>query len=364
MRCVTSFSQNNTSVRKNEGKLPEQKLEVPLLLACNIITRLQPANQSTVALKPRILQNVTVRCLNHILRVYLINPLPPTRFEKLTTVTNILLLNLTLSSLVFISSLPFWGVYMQLQNWIFGRAMCKLVVSVHYIGLYSSVLFLTLLTFDRHLVVVHSLSVSHVRNKSYAVVSCAVVWLVSGLACIKHMILQNTFVHRLDNTTHCKEYTRNLDNIDVDQLTESGDYIQLFLFFIIPLAVIIYCYIRIAITVMLSKIATKFKTVRLIFVIVMLFFLCWVPYNILPLIPLDDTSCEQLQKRDYANHVTHNLAYLYFFISPIFYTFVGRKFQNYFRQLLVKDFPKLKKHISVSEHSRTNMSTKSTPNGL
>ncbi|CAB1433169.1 unnamed protein product [Pleuronectes platessa] len=86
------------------------------------------------------------------------------RFEKLTTVTNILLLNLVLSSLIFMSSLPFLGVYMQLDDWIFGKAMCKIVCSVYYLGFSSSVLFLTLLTFDRHLAVVYSLEAPRVRK--------------------------------------------------------------------------------------------------------------------------------------------------------------------------------------------------------
>ncbi|XP_040921205.1 C-C chemokine receptor type 3-like [Toxotes jaculatrix] len=284
------------------------------------------------------------------------------RFEKLTTVTNILLLNLVFSSLIFMSSLPFMGVYMQLSNWIFGKVICKIVGSVYYLGLYSSVLFLTLLTFDRHLAVVYSLGASRVRNRRYATVSCAVVWLVSGLACIKPMILQTTFFHHIENKTYCDEFPGDVDNINVHHLRVSGFYLQLFLFLIFPLAVIIYCYVRIAITVMSSRIVTKFKTVRLIFIIVLLFFICWTPYNIALL--MHDKGCEQAQKRGYALHITRNLAYLYFCISPIFYTFVGKKFQNYFRQLMVARFPGLKPHISVSQNSKSNMSTKTTPNGF
>lgn len=253
---------------------------------------------------------------------------------------------------------------MQLQDWIFGRVMCKLVGSVYYLGFYSSVLFLALLTFDRHLAVVYSLGASQVRNTRYAVVSCAVVWVVSGLACIRPMILQNTFLYRITNKTLCEEYLRNLNSIDLEQLKTSGFYIQLFLFYIFPLAVIIYCYVRIAITVMSTQIVNKFKTVRLIFVIVLLFFMCWTPYNILLLMPNKNSTCQEFTKRGYARHITRNIAYIYFCISPIFYTFVGKKFQNYFRQLLVKRFPKLRKHISVSENSRTNMSTKITQNDL
>ncbi|XP_069575452.1 C-C chemokine receptor type 3-like [Brachyistius frenatus] len=286
------------------------------------------------------------------------------RFERLNTATNILLLNLVLSSLIFMSSLPFVGVYMQLSNWIFGKVMCKVVGSIYYLGFYSSVLFLTLLAFDRHLAVVYSLGTSRVRGRGYAVVSCAVVWLVSGLACIRPMILHNTFINNFERKTLCDEYPGDLPGINVEQLRTSGFYLQMFLFLIFPLAVIIYCYIRITITVMSSKIVTKFKTVRLIFIIVFLFFMCWTPFNIVLLMHDEATDCQEQQKLGYALQITRNIAYIYFCISPVFYTFVGKKFQNYFRQLLVKRFPILKRHISVSQPSRNYMSTKSTPNEL
>lgn len=254
------------------------------------------------------------------------------------------------------------GVYMQLSYWVFGKVMCKIVGSAYYLGFYSSVLFLTLLTFDRHLAVVYSLGASRLRNRSYAVVSCAVVWLISGLACIKPMILHTTFIHYIDNKTYCQEYPVNLSYIDVQLLRASGFYLQLFLFLIFPLAVIIYCYVRIAITVISSRIVTKFKTVRLIFIIVLLFFMCWTPFNIVLLMHDEAATCEEARKMGYALQVTRLMAYIYFCISPIFYTFVGRKFQNYFRQLLVKRFPRLQGHVSVSQRSGTNMSTKSTHN--
>ncbi|XP_060920388.1 C-C chemokine receptor type 1-like [Labrus mixtus] len=289
------------------------------------------------------------------------------RFERLTTVTNILLLNLVLSSLIFMTSLPFWAVYQQVEEWIFGEVMCKFVSSIYYLGFYSSVLFLTLLTFDRHLAVVYSLGAPRVRNQRYAVISCAVVWLVSILVCIKDILLHSTNVNPINNKIFCNNEGNNLEDVTVQRLNETGFYIQLILFLIFPLVVIIYCYVRIAITVISSKIVTKFKTVRLIFFIVLLFFVCWTPYNITLL--LEEKSqltwtCEGAKKMIYVNHVTRNLTYLYFCISPIFYTFVGKKFQNYFRVMLVRRFPRLKKHISVSHQSGTNMSTKSTGNGL
>ncbi|XP_034028816.1 C-C chemokine receptor type 3-like [Thalassophryne amazonica] len=280
------------------------------------------------------------------------------RFQKLTSVTNIFLLNLVLSSLIFTSSLPFWGVYQQLSNWIFGTTMCKIVGSVYFLGFYSSVLFLTLLTFDRHVAVVYPLAASQVRRRSYAIVSCAVVWLVSLLACIKPMILYRPFTF-LGNTVFCDEYY-NIDSINASHLRSAGFYLQLFIFFLFPLAIILYCYIRITIAVVLSKIATKFKTVRLVFIIVLLFFACWTPFNIVLLTYDNVSTCDKVQRMGYALQVTRTIAYVYFCISPIFYTFVGKKFQNYFRLLLVKHFPGLTSFVTVSHTTRSTTTKMAT----
>lgn len=288
--------------------------------------------------------------------------LPSCRFERLTTVTNILLLNLVISCLLFMSSLPLQAIYLQLSDWVFGIVMCKIYGCLYFLGLYSSVLFLTLLTFDRHLAVVYSLSASRLRSRRYAVISCLVVWLVSMLACLNHLLLHTTFVH-YDNKTYCDENPLDLPHLDEKLLQSIMFYKQIFLFLLLPLVVIVYCYVRIAITVIYSRLASKFKTVRLIFVIVVLFFICWTPFNMVELLRDTDTSCEGQERWGYATHVTRNLASLYFCVCPIFYTFVGRKFQNYFRQLVVKRFPALRRHISVSQ-SRNTGSTKTTPNDL
>ncbi|XP_053186780.1 C-C chemokine receptor type 3-like [Scomber japonicus] len=283
------------------------------------------------------------------------------RFERLTTVTNIFLLNLVVSSLIFISSLPFQAVYMQLSDWIFGNVMCKIVDSVYYLGFYSSGLFLALLTFDRHLAVVYSLGAPRLISQRCALLCCAVVWLVSSLACIPWMILYNAF-HTPYNTIMCQEYPGYLTGMSVNHLRNPAFYRQLFIFLLFPLIVIVYCYIRIAITVITSKLVTKFKTVRLIFVIVLLFFISWIPYNVVVVLLTDDgtMTCEEYRRRVYAEQVTHSLTHIYFCISPIFYTFVGEKFQNYFRQMVVKRFPGLKKYISVDQA----MPTESTQSEL
>ncbi|XP_053186782.1 C-C chemokine receptor type 8-like [Scomber japonicus] len=278
------------------------------------------------------------------------------RFGRLTTVTNIFLLNLVVSSLIFISSLPLNGVSMQLSNWIFGTIMCNIVGSVYYLGFYSSGLFLALLTFDRHLVVVYSLGAPRLINQRCALLCCAVVWLVSSLACIPWMIIYEAYQYTPSSTTFCHKYVDDFAATNINHLRNPAFYRHLFIFLLFPLIVIVYCYIRIAITVITSKLVTKFKTVRLIFVIVLLFFISWIPYNVVLLTDHGPFTCEGI----YRWIIVVQMTYIYFCISPIFYTFVGEKFQNYFRQMVVKRFPGLKKYISVDQA----MPTESTQNEL
>ena len=269
------------------------------------------------------------------------------RFEKLTTVTNIFLLNLVVSDLIFMCCLPFWGIYQQLSTWVFGTSMCKIVGSAYFLGFYSSILFLTLLTFDQHLAVVYSLVASRLRRRTYAMACCTGVWLLSCMACVKPVILYNVFTD-FNNKQFCEEYPSNVvvnAFVDMAVLKALWIYLQLFFFFLFPLAAIVYCYIRVTITVVSSRINAKFRTVRMIFLIVLIFFLCWTPYNVVLLMYYyfgGSTSCEKMQRLGYALQVTRNIAYFYFCISPILYSFVGRRFQNHLRQLLVKSLPCIK----------------------
>jgi len=224
--------------------------------------------------------------------------------------------------------------------------MCKVVGSAYYLGYYSSILFLTLLTFDQHLAVAYPLVAPRLRRQSYAFACCTAVWLLSCLACVKPILLYNVLTD-MDEKQFCEEYaTRVLaDTINVSVLNACWMHLQLFIFFLFPLAVIVYCYTRVTMVVVATRIIAKFRTIRIIFAIVLLFFVCWTPYNVVLLMHNyvdQSTPCKTMQRLGYALQGTRNIAYLYFCISPILYSFVGRRFQRHFRELLVKSLPCLK----------------------
>ncbi|KAL7864142.1 hypothetical protein AOLI_G00155620 [Acnodon oligacanthus] len=78
-------------------------------------------------------------------------------YENLRSLTNIFILNLAVSDLMFTLGLPFWSSYF-IWGWTFGDAVCKGVNFVFSAGYYSSIVFLTLMTIQRYVAVVHPLS--------------------------------------------------------------------------------------------------------------------------------------------------------------------------------------------------------------
>ncbi|XP_066508699.1 C-C chemokine receptor type 3-like [Hoplias malabaricus] len=274
------------------------------------------------------------------------------KFEKLSTVTNIFLLNLVISDLLFASSLPFWAVYHS-SEWIFGRPLCKLVGSLYSVGFYSSILFLTLMTFDRYLAVVHAITAAQSRRRAYAFASSGMVWFLSILASIKEAVFFDVRPSK-DEGLLCEE--TGFDQKTMVKWQLLGYYLQFSLFFLLPLLMVFYCYGRITVRIMSTRMREKCRAVKLIFVIILTFFVCWTPYNIVILLyahklSSDDRSCSD--NLDYALYITRNIAYLYCCISPVFYTFVGKKFQSHFRRLLARHIPCLKITILSSQSSRT-----------
>ncbi|KAM6948285.1 chemokine (C-C motif) receptor 12a [Aplochiton taeniatus] len=298
------------------------------------------------------------------------------KYEQLNTVTNIFLVNLVVSDLLFASSLPFWAVYHSSQ-WVFGTALCKVVGSLYFVGFHSSILFLTFMTFDRYLAVVHAVAAAKSRRRAYAVSASCAIWAVSVLASVKELALYDVFPDP-EMGLLCQERGYSQDVMATWQLV--GYYQQFFLFFLLPLVVVLYCYVQITARIMSTRLTESCRAVKLIFVIVFTFFVCWTPYNVVILIKAVQLSssssssggvgggnatsgasagCEASDSLDYAFYVTRNVAYLYCCVSPLFYTFLGKKFQSHFRRLLAHRVPCLKSTLSGASHSTRSQSLRS-----
>ncbi|KAL7859215.1 hypothetical protein SRHO_G00143620 [Serrasalmus rhombeus] len=107
-------------------------------------------------------------------------------YENFRSLTNIFILNLAVSDLMFTLGLPFWSSYF-IWGWTFGDAVCKGVNFVFSAGYYSSIVFLMLMTIQRYVAVVHPLS--EWEGGQQCAVSPVLAWVVSISAAVPAVLL-------------------------------------------------------------------------------------------------------------------------------------------------------------------------------
>ncbi|XP_075943900.1 chemokine XC receptor 1-like [Anarhichas minor] len=278
-------------------------------------------------------------------------------YENLKSLTNIFILNLAISDLIFTTGLPFWAIY-HIWGWLFSEALCKIVTFVFFTGFYSSVLFLTIMTIYRYLAVVHPLSnLSTPRLITGAYVSF-LLWIISIGAAIPSL-LYSTLVsipHKDKHSLGC-EYE--------DPLWKSISVFQQNIFFLVAFAVMAFCYIQLLWKITRTRSHTKNRAVKLVFCIVAVFFLGWVPYNVVIFLrvladnlvaPYDD--CDATINLDYAFFVCRLIAFSHCCLNPVFYAFVGVKFRSHLKSLLLRLFirsPAEEQQVRMPTVSRGSM---------
>ncbi len=233
-------------------------------------------------------------------------------YEKLKNSTNLFVLNLACSDLVFTLTLPFWAVYF-LHDWVFGEFVCKFVTAAYFIGQYSSVILLTAMTVDRFItVVLHNWPSNSVRRQRCAVAACVAAWIISSAASVSDVI--KVKVETWGSSTSCGPPS--------DEPESYLDYyIQVSLLFFLPFAIIVFCYSAILKTVLQASNRRRYRTVVVVLCIVLAFFICWGPYNILLLIQslYKTTDCNVMKNIHIADSVSRILAFSHCCMNPLLY---------------------------------------------
>lgn len=258
-------------------------------------------------------------------------------YENLKSLTNIFILNLAISDLIFTTGLPFWAIY-HIWGWLFSEIFCKLVTFVFFTGFYSSILFLTVMTIYRYLAVVHPLSELSTQRLSTGGFVSVIVWIISIAAAMPSLIYSSLIlIQHSDKQSWGCEYNSHLwKNIAVSQQN---------IFFLVAFVVMAFCYIQILSRITNTRSHTKNRAVKLVFCIVAVFFIGWVPYNVVIFLrvladnlvaPFD--TCETSIKLDYVFYVCRLIAFSHCCLNPVFYVFVGVKFRSHLKSLLHQIF--------------------------
>ncbi|XP_036448019.1 chemokine XC receptor 1-like [Colossoma macropomum] len=257
-------------------------------------------------------------------------------YETLRSLTNIFILNLAVSDLMFTLGLPFWSCQ-YIWGWTFGDAVCKGVNFVFSAGYYSSIVLLMLMTIQRYIAVVHPLS-DWERGQRFAAVPI-LAWGVSFAAAIPAVLYSEVMPDPGDSDMLYCEFNSTKASFNTAY--------QQNIFFIAAFVVMDFCYVRILQTIFKCRKNKRHRTIRLIFCIVAVFFVGWAPYNIVIFLHTltehqmeNFTVCDVSTHLDYALYVCQLLAFSHCCLNPVFYVFVGVKFRNHLKMILQRIFRK------------------------
>ncbi|XP_010133613.1 PREDICTED: C-C chemokine receptor type 4 [Buceros rhinoceros silvestris] len=253
------------------------------------------------------------------------------KYKRLKSMTDVYLLNLAISDLLFVVSLPFWS-YFTVDQWVFGTAWCKIISWIYLVGFYSGIFFIMLMSIDRYLAIVRAVFSLKARTTFYGVVTSLIVWLVALSASAPELVFRESFNEH--NYTTCKpRYPGNFTTWKVFSTLEIN-----ILGLLIPFVVMTFCYSMIIKTLVHCRNEKKNKAVRMIFAVMIVFFFFWTPYNIvifLQLLEITGTirNCQVSRNLDYAFQVTEILGLFHCCLNPVIYFFMGEKFKKYLKML-------------------------------
>ncbi|XP_029374802.1 lysophosphatidic acid receptor 6-like isoform X1 [Echeneis naucrates] len=204
---------------------------------------------------------------------------------KLRNETTTYMINLVVSDSLFVLSLPFRIVYFIKRDWLFGSVLCKISVALFYTNMYGSILFLTCISVDRFLAIVHPFRSQTIRTKRNAKLACCMVWVMVLSGSIPTGFLLDTTSPKNANSSSnfCFEnYSKKQWKSELSKVVVFIETVG----FIIPLLVNVFCSVMVLRTLRKPQTISrggnlnKVKILRMILVHLLIFCFCFIPYNV------------------------------------------------------------------------------------
>ncbi|XP_031146395.1 P2Y purinoceptor 1-like [Sander lucioperca] len=258
-------------------------------------------------------------------------------WKKLKSI-NVFVLNLGLADFLYLLTLPFLVVYYFMKSkWIFGDAFCKITRFCFNLNLYGSIGFLTCISVYRYLAIVHPVRVMGRITVTHSVGISVMVWFLVSVQSLPDMFYRKTFGNKPGkcyDTTH-KRYV--------------DDYIKYslgwtFTGFCIPLLITLGCYGHVIVVLCRTNTTHKVlkqRCLKLLFTVILLFSVCYIPYHVLKIFNLwsrvleKQNICREWSNGVYIAHqISRGLVCLNSALNPLVYLHGNEDIPAQLRQLL------------------------------
>lgn len=279
------------------------------------------------------------------------------RFSKMKTVTNLYILNLAVSDVLFLISLPFLITTTILEYWIFGRAMCKIYFVLFSINFFTSVFTLTAMSADRYLAVCHPVRSVYYRTTRIAFFVCLSIWSISFFVMLPIILYSTTISNRqyIDKDTCTISWPEN-QPIPGDK---AFTWYTFLLGFLIPVALISVFYISVVLRLKSVGPSKKSKerkksnrkVTRMVLAMISVYVICWLPYWCFQgNLTFKPSGSKVPQWQIYMFSAFTVLSFANSMINPILYAFLS----DVFRKSFMKAFNCVKFIESTRSHTADN----------
>lgn len=209
------------------------------------------------------------------------------RNKRMKTVATCFILNLAVADDFFMLSLPFMAYNTFTKNWIFGSLMCKLMSALYGVNLYASIFTMVLMSFDRYLAIVHPLRSIRYRTVKNAVVVCVLIWMACCIIMMPYWLYAQTGTSNNSlNKSTCQIYWPSGSS---QQHRYFWANFELLIGFVFPIIIMVVCYLQLLRNMVINAIPAHQEPTRrpirkvtiMIFIVTIVFVLCWTPYHII-----------------------------------------------------------------------------------
>ncbi|XP_019946694.2 C-C chemokine receptor type 8 [Paralichthys olivaceus] len=257
---------------------------------------------------------------------------------RLRSMTDVCLLNLAIADLLLVCSLPFLA-HQARDQWHFGDTMCKVILGIYHIVFYCGIFFISLMSIDRYLAIVHAVYAMRARTRSFGLGAAAVTWVAGFLASFPDL----TFL-KLQPGANMTQFCFPAYPLSALSDTNSHFWRVFSLFkinilgLLIPALIMGFCYSQIVWRLLHSQ-SSKKQAIRLVLAVVVVFLCCWLPYNVASFFKALEllhvyTECGSSKAIRLTLEVTEAIAYAHSCLNPILYVFVGTKFRRHLVRLI------------------------------
>ncbi|XP_052006108.1 cysteinyl leukotriene receptor 1 [Xyrauchen texanus] len=277
------------------------------------------------------------------------------RTYRQTSAFQIYMLNLAVSDLLCVSTLPLRVLYyVNKGQWNLGDFLCRLSSYALYVNLYCSVFFMMAMSFTRFLAIVFPVQNLRLATEKKAWIVCMCIW-VFICSTSSPFLLSGEHTDPKTNKTKCFEPPERAGSLNKLIIL---NYFSLVVGFIIPFLVILLCYAGILRTLLRStngankQRCTRNKAIRMIIVVMLAFLVSFMPYHIQRTLHLHfksrkDTTCTEVIYMQKSVVITLCLAAANSCFDPMLYFFSGENFRH-----RLSTFRRISVNVGGTHHSR------------